>query len=889
MNRTRRGPQAVRSRTCLALGLALVSSLGLAATPIVTQHVDNLTGQTQASVPVTFGQVFKAGDVPQGSILTATLNGTPVQLQTDIKASNPDKSVRFAVLTAWIPSLGAGQAQPLVIATGGVPYQAAGAAVTLGEVLGSGYDAKATLAVHGVDYVADARNALTVASLDGSCTSMGAECNAWLDGPLAGAWIVSAAPVNSQGQALDNLRVYFAVRAYAQAGGNGLAHIRTDIVVENSNAYAAQTQPQYTATLTSGSASYTSPALTQYDYTRWHHVLWWNDAAPQVYVQQDTRYIQDTGAISYYASLTPDATFLGKIRQYCAPLDHCDQTNHMGNTGAQPAIGPLPRWASVYVVDPEVRTYNYMLANADALGAYSIHYRDAATGFPLSIVKHPYATQVEWAYANEVAKGTTATGKAYAADLLPNCVNNSVVTTCTNSWYGTGNLWLWDNAHQPSEAFLPYLVTGDWYYMSELAFGASQNDFWSNPYYRGYSAGLVAKSHSQIRGQAWTLRNLADAAWGLPDDYPLKGELGQVIANNIAYYNTTYTNDSSIPLWGDGVPYTAVTYSENGGKDNAMAPWQHNFLTWAAGHLARLGYAGASDWQKWLAKYEVGTMNDWASNPEHGYCWLEASAYTVDLKDAAGNWLNSFTQIYDTTFPTLDGLACNSPAMVTAMGVLKGQAWSRNEMSGYPYSSTGYPANFQIGLSSAVDSGIDGAAGAWSLFQTRQPQPQGSTAYNDYPNFDTIPASIAAGQTPAPPTTPPLQPPPVTNPPPGGTTPPPTNPPPPPTCDTYSVDPDCGGTVRPISHHPGHPVEPPGQAKKAGSASTAHSVTPTGLARRPARAGLALAATRVVRVASGAAAKVRQQAAATPAATAGAWAWIEAILHPSRDSNATRR
>ena len=31
----------------------------------------------------------------------------------------------------------------------------------------------------------------------------------------------------------------------------------------------------------------------------------------------------------------------------------------------------------------------------------------------------------------------------------------------------------WDNAHQPAESYVPYMVTGDYYYMSELAFGAS--------------------------------------------------------------------------------------------------------------------------------------------------------------------------------------------------------------------------------------------------------------------------------------------------------------------------------------------------------------------------------------------------------------------------------
>src|SRR5690606_33067689 len=115
------------------------------------------------------------------------------------------------------------------------------------------------------------------------------------------------------------------------------------------------------------------------------------------------------------------------LRQSCAPLDHCDQTQTMGNTGAQASIGPLPRWSSVYLVHPDVRAYNWMLANTDALGAYSTHYRDPQTGFPVSITKHPNVTIANWSSASQTAARTSAKGLAYKADTLQNCVNNHVV------------------------------------------------------------------------------------------------------------------------------------------------------------------------------------------------------------------------------------------------------------------------------------------------------------------------------------------------------------------------------------------------------------------------------------------------------------------------------
>ncbi len=293
----------------------------------------------------------------------------------------------------------------------------------------------------------------------------------------------------------------------------------TDIIVENTSAFAPQAQPQYTATLTSGSASIHQPRHSRSTRTPvGTRCCGGTTLEPQVYLQQDTQYIQASKAVSRYMPLTPDEKFLAGLRQSCAPLDHCDQTQKMHMTGAQAAIGPLPRWTSVYIVHPDVRAYNWMLANTDALGAYGIHYRDEATGWPVSIQKHPNVTTAAWTYAYGVAK-QTMTGSAdnqakiaaYRRDLLPNCVNNAVVTGCPTAWYGTGNPNLWDNAHQPAESYVPYMVTG--YVLLHVRAGVrglAQRDSGQTPCIAGYSKGLIDDSHSQVRGKAWALRNMAE-------------------------------------------------------------------------------------------------------------------------------------------------------------------------------------------------------------------------------------------------------------------------------------------------------------------------------------------------------------------------------------------
>jgi len=727
---------------------------------IVSNQVISQARQSQDNIPVTFGQVFKTDDVPRGTTLTANLDGHPVALQVDAKATNPDGSMRHAVLTAMVPSLPGRAKIPLILST--MPSATSIArnepVITPPELLATNYDAVAALEIGGKTYTAHARALLQAASNDNACTPWGTQCNEWLSGPLAGEWVVNGPVTAADGTADPALRVYFAIRAYAGTTSGTVGYVHTDVIVENSSAFAPQAQPQYTATLTSGTATYTSPALIQYAYTRWHKELWWNNAQPQVYLQQDTQYIQASKAVSRYMPLQPDESFLNRLRQSCAPLDHCDQTQKMHMTGAQAAIGPLPRWTSVYIVHPDVRAYNWMLANTDALGAYDIHYRDAATGWPVSIQKHPNVTKAAWTYAHGVAQrpvsGTAsyqANVLAYRRDLLPTCVDNDVVMGCKPTSYKTGNPQLWDNAHQPAESYVSYMVTGSYYYMSELAFGASHNELWSNPVYRGYSKGLIDEGHSQVRGKAWTLREMVNAAWLLPDNYPLKAEFNADVENSLADWNQKYSNNPSanpLALFNSGATYPVKDANGNRTAQKGMAPWMHDFFTWSAGHAAELGFAGASDLLKWSSRMNIEVMTGWQSDQTHGFCWLKASGYTFIVKDANGKWLPDYKEVYAATYPELVGLVCNSPEMVAAISKQERQAWRAGQMYGYAYSATGFPANLQIGLAAAADSGLPKAHEAWQIFESRSVKPDGSFSpdpnltYRNYPNFAVIPRSL---------------------------------------------------------------------------------------------------------------------------------------------------
>ena len=90
------------------------------------------------------------------------------------------------------------------------------------------------------------------------------------------------------------------------------------------------------------------------------------------------------------------------------------------------------------------------------LVTWSIHYRDEKTGYPVRV-------------DNEVNKNITFhMNLAHKGPLpVPRCANNDGALCATP--------YEPDTAHQPSTVYLPYLVTGDYYYLEELQFWAAWN------------------------------------------------------------------------------------------------------------------------------------------------------------------------------------------------------------------------------------------------------------------------------------------------------------------------------------------------------------------------------------------------------------------------------
>ena len=641
---------------------------------------ESTSATAQTNVPVTFGQVFAPGDLAADTSLVGRLDsGVTVPLQLDVKAKHADGSVRHAVISAVLPSLGVGEVRTMsmsrVAASAATPAAAS-------ALLNAGFTASVSATVDGVRYSASADQLLK----SGKVT-------AWLAGPNASEWIVSAPLTTSSGTPHPHLAAHFAIRWYQTA-----KRARVDVAVENNWAYEAGPRNfSYNADFVVGGKSvYSKAGMNHLHHARWRKLGWWGGDTPEVNVKHNTAYLIASRAVpNYDQSLSiPESSLKALQAEFAGtkaePMGVGVAEPSMPTTGGRPDIGLLPGWAATYLLSMDKRARDVTLGTADLAGSWSSHYRDKQTGYPVSLLDYPYMTTLG-------QKGDTYNRTTKRYEAFPECAGTGLCVTPYKH----------DTSHQPNLAYLPYLVTGDYYYLEELQFWAMWSAFSSNPHYRNFEKGLV--SSYQVRGQAWTLRTLAEAAYITPDTHPLKTHFAGLVDNNLEWYNTTYASGASTSnVLGMITNGFALVYDDGTG----LAPWQDDFFTSAVGHAAELGFTKAAKLLQYKVTFPIERMVG------TGACWIGGSEYKMKVRDSETSPLyTNMGQVYAATSSKFVSSPCGSSTMASLLGLKVG------EMSGYPSSPTGYPANMQPALAYAADAGGTRGASAWAQFEQRASKP----------------------------------------------------------------------------------------------------------------------------------------------------------------------
>jgi hypothetical protein len=681
---------------------ALANASAAVAVPVPPGGITNIAlaskpgASAQEHVPFTFGQVFARGALQPGEGLTGKFaSGATLPLQVNVKARHADGSVRHAVISGVLPQLVPGAVQAMALVKSGA--QPAAAAMTPAALLKGGFSATVSATIQGERYSASADQLLA---------RPGAQ--EWLAGPVTHEWLVSAPLKNAQGVAHPHLAARFAIRWYPSA-----SRARVDVTLEND--WAFEPGPQnitYDAEVTVGGKTvYTKPGLTHLHHARWRKLFWWGGAGPALAIAHNRDYLIDSLALpNYDRSVQVAESALAALQSQWTgariePMGVGAATPAMPMTGAHPDIGLLPAWAAMYLLSMDPRARQATLGTADLAGSWSIHYRDQQTGRPVSLIDHPYMTIL----GRPTDTRNPATGKYEA---FPPCAPGASCATPNNH----------DIPHQPSLAYLPYLVTGDYYYLEELQFWAMYDVFSSNPGYRENVKGLLKPE--QVRGQAWGLRTLGEAAYITPDDDPLKKPLLQLVNSNLAWYNATYTSNPQANALGVLVNGFALGYDNKTG----LAPWMDDFFTSAVGHLSELGFEQARPLLVWKARFPIGRMVG------TGVCWIEAPIYSMKVRDSEGSpFYGSIGEAYRASHtPDFLALPCAGPAMAAALKLSVG------EMRGYASGEMGFPSNLQPALAYAVDVSGDAGKKAWALFMSRSVKPN----YGLGPQFAIVPRTL---------------------------------------------------------------------------------------------------------------------------------------------------
>ena len=648
-------------------------------------------------LPLTFGQVFAPAALKRGELLQAVLaDGSTVPLQADIKARHPDGSIRHAVLSALVPASQPGKPFALGLVKAKRPDLAKtgkGHDGSLDALVRGGTDARVELTLEGKTYTAALGRLLATAAP-----------TLWLDGPVAREWQVAAPLAGPGGQPHPHLAARFAVRWYP-----ALAKARIDLTLENNWAFAPAPQNfTYDVRVSVGGKQvYAKKDLTHYHHARWRKLFWTGDA-PTVHLRHDTgQLIASLALPNYDQSLKVNEGTLSRMHARwngarVEPMGIGLALAAMPTTGGRPDIGLQPAWAAMYLLGMDRRAGEMTIGTATLAGSWSMHYRDERTGLPVSLLDFPYMTIV----GNPGDTRNPATGKR---ELFPAC---AAADACKTPYRH-------DISHQPAFSYLPYLLTGDHYHLEELQFWAMYDVFASNPGYRDNRKGLLRPE--QVRGQAWALRTLGQAAYITPDAHPLKRDFVQILDANLDWYNATYTHNPQANALGIVVNGYAMAYT--GGR--GMAPWQDDFFTAAIGHLAELGFAKARELMMWKATYPVARMTG------KGMCWISGAMYSMNVRDSAtAPFYPSIGEAYRASIaPELRGLSCAGSEMAAALKLRTG------EMTGYSSGDSGFPSNMQPALAYAADVlGEDGAR-AWRQFMARSVKPD----YGTGPQFAIVP------------------------------------------------------------------------------------------------------------------------------------------------------
>jgi hypothetical protein len=371
---------------------------------------------------------------------------------------------------------------------------------------------------------------ITLGSLVGTAAKQRTVCT----GPVMSNWLYRKALAGS-----NHLVAWFDVRLYK----GGVVEVFPWI----ENGYllvASPTNDVRTYTLTLGGTSVFTQSLDIKHHTRIPlitgdaHSYWTSD--PQITPKHDTAYLMASRMVPNYGWAV-DASTLSDTSNYpttYTPNWLGSTKADMGSTGFGYHIGPLPMWSAGFIAsNADQRAYKAVIVNGMAAGAWSTHYRDESTNEPFKFTTYPSVSTV-WGGSPTIPGGTGGVNQKVGINSAP------------------------DRAHQPSLAFLPWLLAGRWFFLDEQLAWATWNYAQTNHTTRDGASSVFFDEQTRSRG--WSLRALAETLAIIPAGHPCFSDIKGAWEGNTSAYEARYvtgTRDAS--TWKNNLGWLGL-YSSGG-------------------------------------------------------------------------------------------------------------------------------------------------------------------------------------------------------------------------------------------------------------------------------------------------------------------------------------
>jgi hypothetical protein len=736
--------------------------------------VYSTSGSPQTNRLVSIGRVFKQGDIP--NFAEAVIAGTPILTQCDVKNRWEDGSLKFGIVSFLVPT----------VSTSGtsITFQNQGTGNNSGfleqsDMLNQSYNFDGQMQLTGTESP----------TISARSTLEAGDFRYWLQGPIVTAVILEdrnnrSLDVNTDGAGGNPLHPIFEAWFYPQTN-----QVEVGFTLENSwaSSTAANSARNQTfgLTLTTGfnnpTTQLTQPSFTQDIFTRWRRSFWINSAPPPIQINYNWTYLASTTAYANFnVAYTPNESDLEAMyavytnepagRLTIPGIDNINGNGgivnydeYLNSAGYNPWIGPYSQWDVDYLMTGDNRMQKMMTDNADLSGRFPIFFREAdhnaGTGHyfdaPGNGGVDPYGHVV------------SINARQYATLNLANewdasCNNNGPDLIAT-SLPGDGSQWYTvpgDTSHLPDFAYVPYTLTGKYFYleseMLEAGFAAGHGVGCYSATASYMRQGHYGMLYSTTRELAWALRTMAYAAFIAPDGTPEGPYFASKVMNNVAMvegehalpqtvngadptwaYNwgTNYfqysqaANPSPLSLWrmGDCQDGTSTCYVANGnGADNNIN--------------ANIVQSAESGFMSSFIDIVLGLTKQMGVVDTTSILQRDARRYFNILLNPAVNHYLVEQYVYPTT---LVGPVCQNPANPGCIWISDWGTFQSGYLSlptGWSTREVDYGAEAASALSFMTNLTVDGYYGlnAWNFFTTSDSTQLG-IVYNNEPQWSIAP------------------------------------------------------------------------------------------------------------------------------------------------------